>query len=224
MSDTLPMTGLPVSDTQPDGLPMPVVNMAAKRPIPTGVASNVKQHVILARDCSSSMSGDKITELNMATHGLTAELGVPENKDGFLVSGIDFNNGSSWIAQGISAIGATIPDAIASGGTNFDSPLIKIGDLLEAERTAPNPNGWHFLRPFVLFLSDGQAPVTDANIERVQELATIMAIAYGHDADHQTLSRIASDGQVHHIGTDGASLRTFFAQVGKTLTQGLVAN
>ena len=221
MNDTLPMTGLPVSETLSEAPVMPPINMAQRRKMPSGIASNVKQHIYLARDRSSSMAGDKMAELNMATQALSAELAIPDNKDGFLVSVIDFNGGSDWVAQDISAVGAQVPDASASGGTNFDSPLIKIGDALEAAQNAPNPHGWSYLRPFVLFLSDGQAGVSDANIERVQELATVMAIAYGDDADQATLARIASDGQVHSIGTDGASLRAFFAQVGQTLSQGL---
>ena len=182
------------------------------------MASNVKQRIFLARDVSSSMDGYKISELNLATHALMAMLGLPENKDGFEVSVIDFNHGSDWVAQGVSAVGAAIPDALASGGTNFDSPLIKLGDALEAAQHYVCPNGYYYLRPFVVFLSDGHAGVSDANIHRVQEQATILSVACGDDSGNTTLARIASDGQVQQIGTDGGELRAFFAEVGKTLT------
>ncbi len=49
-------------------------------------------------------------------------------------------------------------------------------------------------------------------------MATVPAVAYGADADHATLARMASDGQVHSIGTSGDQLRQFFAEVGKTMT------
>ena len=125
--------------------------------MPTGVASNVKQRICIAIDCSTSMEGDKISEVNLAVKALVAELGIPENKDGFWVSVIAFNHASWWLVEDISAVGANIPEAHASGGTNFDSPLIKVGDSLEAAKFAPNPHHWTYFRPFFLFLSDGHA-------------------------------------------------------------------
>ena len=87
-------------------------------------------------------------------------------------------------------------------------------------KARPNPDGWHYLRTQVLFLSDGQSSVSQKNILALQEIANVTAIAYGSDADGSTLSSIASDGKVHVIGTRGGELRKFFADVGKTLRQG----
>lgn len=112
-----------------------------------------------------------------------------------------------------------MPEAIADGNTCFDAPLDLIIQELKIFKALPNPDGWHYLRPQVLFLSDGQAQASDQNMANIHEIAEVTAIAYGDDADHETLAKIASDGQVHHIGTDGGALRAFLAEVGKTLTE-----
>ena len=82
-------------------------------------------------------------------------------------------------------------------------------------------NGVNYLQNQVFFLSDGQSQASDATISSLQELANVTAIAYGADANQGMLSKIASDGQVHSIGTNGGQLRAFLAEVGRTLTQEL---
>jgi len=99
--------------------------------------------------------------------------------------------------------------------------LLETIKTVEDFNARPNLDGYRYLRPQVLFLSDGHSSVTDKNIADLHEIADVIAIAYGADADTQTLKRIASDGQVHVIGTDGGALRQFLAEVGKTLSQSL---
>lgn len=166
------------------------------------------------------MTGDKILELNLASHALLAELADPVNKDGFLLSVIDFNHLASSVISVEPASTLVLPDAIAGGSTNFDSPLNMAIDEIKKFKARANPEGWHFLKPHALILTDGWATVTDSNIQELQELADVTSIAYGADADQATMSRIASDGQVHIVGTQGGDLRDFLAQVGKTMTQG----
>ena len=222
MTDTLPMTGLPVTQTSDQGeVPaMPPINMAPRRKTPSGIATNVKQDIIGICDVSSSMSGDKIAELNLACADLFAVLADPVNKNGFRVRLIHFNDQAHVALPATLATKAVLPDAVASGFTDFDLPIELAVRELEASKQAPNPEGWSYMRPQVLFLSDGQASVQDHNIRQLQELADVMAIAYGDDANEDTLAKIASDGKVHRIGTDGASLRAFFANVGHTLSEG----
>ena len=200
---------------------LPDLKVSKPLKIPTGVTSNTKQHVLLVRDCSSSMSGTKIDELNLASSGLIQELAKEQNKDGFLVSLIDFSSSSKRSAYAVSATGLTPPPAIAAGGTNFDSALLKTIETIEGFQNEPNSDGWRYLRPQVLFLSDGQSRVSDKNILNLQEIADVTTIAYGSDAEAQTLSKISSDGQCHVIGTSGAELRKFLANVGQTLSQSL---
>jgi len=92
---------------------------------------------------------------------------------------------------------------------------------IEEHTALPNPDGWVYLRPVALVLSDGQSDVSDKNIQDLQEIADVITIAYGSDANTSTLARIASDGQVHVVGTQGGELRKFLADVGQTLSQSL---
>ncbi len=167
------------------------------------------------------MSGNKIDELNLASVALSQILADPQNKDGFLVNIIDFDNGSERRCFAESAVGLVVPTAISQGGTNFDSALIESIHTIAEFKALPNPDGWHYLRPQMLFLSDGQSAVANKNIQDLQEIANVTTIAYGSDADTSTLSRIASDGQVHVVGTQGGELRKFLADVGQTLSMNL---
>lgn len=196
---------------------LPTLKITKKLSLPDGISSNCKQHTVLVCDESSSMDGSKIDELNVAISGFVSELADPANKDGFLVSAVYFSSGAKIRATAKSAIGLSLPTAIANGGTNFDSALLKAIDVITDVAGRPNPEGWHYLRPQVLFLSDGHSNVSDKNIVALQEIADVTAIAYGSDASQDTLSRIANDGKVHVIGTSGSELRKFLAEVGKTL-------
>ena len=211
---------MPLGETE-SRTELPDLKISKPLKIPTGVSSNTKQHVLLVRDCSSSMSGSKVDEMNLATTGLIQELASERNKDGFLVSLIDFSTSSKRSAYAVSAIGLTTPRAIASGGTNFDSALLKTIETIESLQNEPNTDGWRYLRPQVLFLSDGQSRVSEKNILNLQEIADVTTIAYGSDALEATLSKISTDGQCHVIGTSGAELRKFLADVGQTLSQTL---
>lgn len=201
---------------------LPELRVSKPLQIPTGVSSNTKQHVVLVRDCSSSMSGEKIQEVNLATHGFTQELADEQNKDGFRVSIIDFANQSKCSIYATSALTIESPQALASGGTNFDNAIMRTIETIQKLANEPNTDGWRYLRPQVLFLSDGQSQVSQANILDLQEIADVTTIAYGADADKTTLSKIASDGRCHVIGTSGSELRKFLADVGQTLSQSLV--
>ncbi len=202
---------------------LPPLAITVKKKLPSGVASNVKQHVLFLLDKSSSMAGEKIMELDLAMASILAALGDADNKDGFRVTILPFNHGSSVLCSAVPVTSVPALNLVASGGTNFDSPLKKAIAEIDAFKAQPNPDGWHFLQPQVLFLSDGQASVTDANIQDLQERANVTAVAYGSDANQATLSRLASDGQVHVVGTNGGALRGFMAQVGATMVSTMKA-
>lgn len=229
---TLPLpVGAAAASTVPATAPaaanptFPTLKAITRKSLPKGVASNVKQFAGLLLDTSSSMSLlNKINEVNAAVSLFIRELANPANKDGFRVSVIEFDNSARLICSAESAETLSVPSLQASGGTNFDAPINMAIAEIEAFANRPNPEGWHYLRPQVFFMSDGQASVADKNIQRLHELADVTAIAYGSDADEAMLSRIASDGNVHVIGTDGTQLRTFLAQVGKTMTKTMAQN
>lgn len=200
---------------------MPELNMPVRRKLPTGIASNVKQHVLIVCDRSTSMNGSKIAELNTARKALVSELASSDNKDGFRVSVIDFNGQADrlYFAEPVQTL--KIVPSIATGGTNFDSALQETLDVIRDFKSLPNPDGWNYLRPVVLFLSDGQSSADDSLISEVQEEAQVIAIAYGTDADQQTLGRLSSNGTVQVVGTDGDELRKFLATVGQTMSEAL---
>jgi len=202
--------------------PLPM-KLTVKKKLPTGVASNVKQRVYLLLDCSSSMSGFKIQELEMATGSVLLQLADPSNKDGFRVTIIPFNHGSSVHCQTTAPEAVPPLNLVASGGTNFDSAILKAIQEIDNAKALPNPDGWQFLQDQVIFLSDGQSRVSDKNIQDLQERANVTAVAYGADANQSILSRIASDGQVHVVGTDGGALRDFLAAVGATMVSTIKA-
>jgi uncharacterized protein YegL len=200
---------------------MPVLNVSRPLSLPSGVSTNTKQHVLFARDCSGSMSGLKIDELSAATLALQKELGAPINKDGFLLSTVDFNGNATRSAFAQPASTMKLPSIHASGGTNFDAAITELIGTIQEFQNRPNEAGWQYLRPHVLFLSDGQSSMSGHNVRILQEMADVTAIAYGADANIGTLSQISSDGRVHKVGTNGGELRKFLADVGQTLSQSL---
>lgn len=222
MSETLPLSSFD-GDHAENETPLPVLKVKKKK-LPNGIASNVKQHIVLTRDHSTSMSGSKIAELNQASESLIMELADPLNRDGFRVSVVDFNDSATRVCLGQPAESLSVPPAVSSGGTDFTQALDETLYTIREFTQQPNDAGWHYLRPVVLFLSDGQAGVDDDLISDLQEEAEVIAIAYGADADQSTLSHIASSGDVEVIGTDGGALRTFLAEVGKTLSQTIQRN
>ncbi|RUS65181.1 VWA domain-containing protein [Pseudorhodobacter sp. E13] len=230
---TLPLnaaTGPSIDTTIPAGLTdqalanLPVLRVTKRHKMPNGVASNVKQHVVYCVDHSTSMSGAKLQELLMALDGHFLQLADASNKDGFSVTIIPFNNSSYVHCAALPANAVPPLNLVAAGGTNFDSPIKKTIAEIESLKAAPNVAGWHWLRPQVLFLSDGQATVSDKNLEDLHEIADVTAIAYGDDADQGTLARISSRGEVHLVGTDSGALRGFLAVVGQTLVSTLQAS
>jgi len=212
---TVPTKTIPAPNAAP-APPLPM-KLTVKKKLPTGVASNVKQHVLFLLDHSSSMSGKKLLELEMAMRSIVLQLADTTNKEGFRITIIPFNHGSHILCTDEPAISVPALNLTASGGTNFDSPIKAAIATINAFKALPNPDGWKYMQPQVLILSDGQAAVTDRNIQDLQERANVTAVAYGADANQATLSRIASDGQVHVVGTDGGALRDFLAAVGTTM-------
>ncbi len=189
--------------------------------LPGWVSSNSKQDVILTLDSSISMRA-LLAQLDQAVMALWHILASEENKNGFRLSIIRFSDDAELILDGIMVQEAKIERSRVINGTNFDRAVEKtyevVGDLV----TRPNPDGWMWLRPQVLFLSDGHSRASQENINRLHEVADVWSIAYGAGANLRELSRIASDGQAHVVGTNGGELRRFLANVGETLSAELM--
>ena len=200
---------------------MAPLHIPARKSLPTGIASNVKQHSVVVFDKSSSTWGAKIAEANQAREALIQELANLDNKDGFLVSVVDFNHEADRVVFAQSAQGLQVPPSIAGGYTSFEEAVMETIAVIQEQQLQPNDAGWHYLRSIVLFMSDGQDDISDQAIRQLHEIADVIAIAFGDDADQETLKRIASDGTVHVVGASGGQLRRFLSQVGVTMSEDL---
>ena len=65
---------------------------------PAVINSKTKQRVVILRDVSISMNDDnKAVDASRATEGFLSELAQPGNKDGFLVSVVDYSDAAGCI-------------------------------------------------------------------------------------------------------------------------------
>jgi len=225
MNETLPITE-PSIETPPVGDiavldDLPPVKPTKKKSFANGVASNVKQHTVIVSDISSSMSGAKIDESNAARGGFLSALADPANKDGFLVSVIDFNETARRLTLAEPATTIQIAPSQAGGGTSFEAALNEAIVAITEFSTCPNPDGWHYLHPVTIYMSDGQSSASDETIAALHQLSDVIAIAFGADAHQDMLKRISSTGEVHVISESGEELRQFLAQVGETMSQSI---
>jgi len=155
---------------------------------------------------------------------LIAELADLKNRDGFRITVIEFDHTAVRVHFGEPSGTLNLVPAKTSGGTDFNAALTEALNAIREFKSLPNDAGWHYIFPITLLLSDGQSSIKDSLIQEIQEESKVITIAYGSDADADTLSRISSDGEVHVVGTDGGALRDFLAEVGKTLSQTLQSN
>ncbi len=206
-------------DTSPK---IPSMAFTQKNKIKNTIGNDNKQLVIPVIDISGSMSGHKAAEAAKAVQSFGNVLADPVNKNGFILAVIHFNGSAKLVVAPELATTVVMPNLTTGGGTNFDSALILANKVVMDFASRDNPEGWDFRRPHIIWMSDGHSPVADKNIAAIHEVADVTAIAYGADADEQTLSRIASDQTVHVIGTNGGELRSFLAKVGETLSQKLM--
>ncbi len=191
---------------------------------PNFLTSRSAQFVVLARDASPSMSGQKADDATRASTELVDELSRPENKDGFTVAVIDFADDAD-IANAPSRAadlnGRMAPiDTGRGSGTNIANALNVCRTLVDqAQRNADR--GRLQLQPVALLFSDGQPNVggdPQAAADDLKKVADLVTVAFGSDADERVLRVIATSTQHFYRCRNGSELRTFLASVGKTLT------
>jgi uncharacterized protein YegL len=216
--DTIPVqANAMIRSTLPTG--QTIIQGALRRP----AYLNQRQRILIVRDRSSSMnSHSKAADAEKATRELIAELNAPSNGDAFEVSIVDFNE-SAIVTAAWKKASAMSDQALAlapAGETSISAGLSAAQRQLD--QTEPLEIAHSYLRPVVLIFSDGNHnsgadPITAAN--DLKKVADIVTVAFGHDADEEMLRRIASTPQHSVRCATGAQLRSFFAVVGKTLTQ-----
>lgn len=193
---------------------------------PGFLTSRSAQFVVLARDGSPSMSGQKATDATAASVDLVAELAKPENKDGFVVAVVDFSDAPTVVNPSAKAgdlIGRIAPiDTDNGSGTNIADTLGRCHELIrERDRHLHVDRGRIELKPVVLLFSDGQP--NEGGDPRpaatgLKAVADLVTVAFGSDADEAMLRDLATTPQHAYRCRNGRELRQFLASVGKTLT------
>ncbi len=182
-------------------------------------------HLIGVRDRSISMRWrKKAREANEAFRDLVENLAAEENRDGFMVSVLDFHHRAEVMVPRMRAIDALreLPD-LRTGGNGTDYVAALSLARAEAERPRDTFEG----RPVVVILGDGghngpgDPRVEARRLHKVVEL--VVAVAFGEDADEDLLrNHIASESTYFwRIRESGAELRQFFADLGRTLSYSL---
>jgi uncharacterized protein YegL len=213
--------------TQNSGGPT-IINSGLRRP--DWICRNCHQLVILVRDKSGSMAGDKARDASAASADLVKELSAPANKDGFFVSVVDFSN-SAEIAQAKTRA-TTLQGNISGlnvgflgGSTNITAGLELAADLINANDNA-GEQGVRWLRPVVILFTDGQhnaGPAPDTVATKLKSKADLVTVAFGSDAAEADLKLLATSSQHFYRCSNGAELRKFLAAVGATISASLAA-
>ncbi|MBN1516000.1 VWA domain-containing protein [Candidatus Sumerlaeota bacterium] len=197
---------------------------------PSWISRNAKQRVVLVRDKSGSMYGKKAKCASAACRDLVAELAEPENKDGFYVSVIDFARTSEIIHDNEKATALCgklkeLSVSIFNTSTNISAGLEDaFSILMKAE--ADVQDNVRYLKPVVIVFTDGchnKGPDPRVIAASLKDIADVVTVAFGHDADEELMRALASTSQHFYRCSKGSELRSFLAAVGATMTTTMAA-
>jgi uncharacterized protein YegL len=185
------------------------------------------QKAVFVRDRSGSMSGQKATDASAASGELVNELAQPSNKDGFWVAVVDFDDTADVIhsLEKATRLAGRVQPIAPRGGTNITAGLEEAYQILRAAEANP-PQGVSFLRPVVLIYSDGghnTGPHPRAVADQIKQIADLVTIGFGGDADEALLRELATSPQHFYRCRNGKELRCFLAAVGATISGTLSA-
>ncbi len=197
---------------------------------PSWISRTCRQHAILCRDGSPSMSGQKGKDASQACFQLVREFSNPANKGGFRTSVIDFSSSAKVkhdcvIAADLVQNLRPISTPLSSGGTNITAGL-ELADQLCRKRPSNGDADVYWLRPVVVLFSDGchnTGPKPGPAAEALRKHTDIVTVAYGSDADIALLLKLATSSQHHYQCKDGSDLCQFFAAVGTTMMASLAS-
>lgn len=162
--------------------------------LPGGALASRPLHFFWIVDCSGSMAGKKIQELNFAIREAIPEMQriALENPNAqVLVRAIIFANGAQWhIAQPTPLRDFRWSDMHANGVTDMGRALRMVAEQLTPENMSPRG-----LPPVLVLISDGH-PTDDYNSglralldQQWGKKAVRIAIAIGNDADLDVLQK-----------------------------------
>jgi uncharacterized protein YegL len=209
--------------------PMTIVRGGLQRP--NWICRNFKQNVVLVRDRSGSMSGQKAKDASAASLDLVAELAEPTNKDGFNAAVVDFASRSKVVhnLEKTTTLNGRV-NSLSVGlfgcsSTNITAGLEDALSILEkAGKT--NQESVTYLRPVVVCFTDGchnEGPPPQDVANRLKQIADLVTVAFGDDADEALLRDLASTSQHFYRCSSGRELRSFLAAVGATMTATMAA-
>jgi uncharacterized protein YegL len=166
-------------------------------------------HVMLALDCSGSMTGDKIASLNYAMRAAIPEMraAADDNPEtDVLISVLRFSSKAEWhVATPTPVSQFEWRDVTAGGETNMGEALSMMADVLRPERMPGRQ-----LPPVLVLVSDGQ-PSDDFETGLKRLFASPfgsrslrVAIAIGSDADHDILERFIAHPEFKPLRANNA--------------------
>jgi Mg-chelatase subunit ChlD len=211
------------AQAQPPNGPYQVLSPGLRR---AKVHSRSHQRVVFALDGSGSMLlENKAHDAIEATRGCCQELALPVNKDAFEVALILFADTARLIEpfQRPSSLIVRLDELEAKllgGGTNIAAALALANEILCKATAEPTAADLRYVQPLNVLLSDGchnedGDPVVAAN--KLKMTSDVLTVAFGSDADDEMLAAIATQ-QLNVRCRNGAELRRYFAQIGRTLT------
>jgi uncharacterized protein YegL len=161
-------------------------------------------HFIWIADCSGSMAGDKIQQLNFAIKEAIPDM--REVADGnpnaqVLVRAVKFSSGAQWhISQPTEVRDFKWPDLVADGVTDMGQAMRLVADALKVSAI-----GDRGLPPVLVLLSDGQ-PTDDFTgglkalmNEPWGKKAMRIAITIGADADPEPLQKFIGHSELRPL-------------------------
>ena len=178
--------------------------------------------VILLLDVSSSMSGDKIENLNKAVEDMLDTFAQEEKMETeILVSVITFGNQVELQVPCTKASQVQWQGLQANGMTPMGTALKMAKAMIEDKETTPS----RAYRPTIVLVSDGQPndswerPLEDFISEGRSSKCDRMAMAIGRDADETVLKRFI-EGTPHDLfyAENAGQLHEFFQRVTMSVT------
>ncbi|EKF9443158.1 VWA domain-containing protein [Vibrio cholerae] len=178
--------------------------------------------VVLLLDVSSSMSGDKIDNLNKAVKDMLDTFAQEEKMETeILVSVITFGNQVELQVPYTKASQVQWQGLQANGMTPMGTALKMAKAMIEDKETTPS----RAYRPTIVLVSDGQPndswerPLEDFISEGRSSKCDRMAMAIGRDADETVLKRFI-EGTPHDLfyAENAGQLHEFFQRLTMSVT------
>lgn len=178
--------------------------------------------VYLLLDCSSSMNGTKIQQVNTGVQTIYQELMAdPRSADTVYLSLITFAD-NAYQMDLVPITQFTPPQLTASGQTSLGSALSLLNQSLDSDLIANTPGHKGDYKPLVFLLTDGQPTDSwQAEADRLRtrttnRAANVIALAVGQDAEESVLRQIAPVVmKMEHASSE--NLRQFFLWVSQSI-------